>query len=183
MKRLDYDLPAIVLHWLVAIGVLALFGLGLWMTDLDYYDPWYNKAPDLHRSIGVCVFVAMVVRLGWRLIRGTPAPVPGHGVLERRISAVVHRGFYLLVPLTAISGYLMSTADGRGVWVFDLIEVPATLTSIDNQEDLAGAIHWYLVLVIVGMAVLHALAALKHHFWDRDRTLTRMLGIRKEEKS
>jgi cytochrome b561 len=75
-----------------------------------------------------------------------------------------------------ISGYLISTADGRGIEVFGLFSVPATLTGIPQQEDIAGAIHEYLAWGLVIFAALHGLAALKHHFIDRDSTLLRMFG-------
>lgn len=181
-KGINYDPITICLHWIVAIAVFTLFGLGLWMVELDYYDPWYKKAPDIHRAIGICVFLAMLLRLVWRLARPAPGPVRGLATWERRASAVVHWSFYLLVPLTALAGYLMSTADGRGVDVFNLFEVPATITSFANQEDVAGKIHWYLAVVLICVAALHGLAALKHHIVDRDQTLRRMLGIGKEEE-
>ncbi|MNW16318.1 hypothetical protein D3C71_2151320 [compost metagenome] len=60
--------------------------------------------------------------------------------------------------------------------MFGLFEVPATLTSIPDQEDVAGLIHEYLAWGLLVFAGIHALAALKHHFIDRDATLTRMLG-------
>jgi cytochrome b561 len=75
-----------------------------------------------------------------------------------------------------IAGYLISTADGKGIIVFDLFEVPALYTGIPNQEDLAGLVHEYLAWTLVVFAGLHALAALKHHYIDRDVTLLRMLG-------
>ena len=74
------------------------------------------------------------------------------------------------------SGYLISTADGRGVSVFGLFEVPASLTGIPDQEDVAGVLHEWLAWGLIILAGLHALAAIKHHFIDRDATLSRMLG-------
>jgi cytochrome b561 len=76
-----------------------------------------------------------------------------------------------------VSGYLISTADGRGIDVFGLFTVPATLQGIDHQEDVAGASHLVLAVTLIALALLHAGAALKHHFIDRDRTLRRMLGL------
>jgi cytochrome b561 len=75
-----------------------------------------------------------------------------------------------------LSGYLISTADGRGLEVFDWFSVPATLSGLDRQEDIAGEVHLYLAWTVIVLAALHALAALKHHFIDRDPTLMRMLG-------
>lgn len=46
-----------------------------------------------------------------------------------------------------------------------------------DAHTAAGKVHWYLALTLIGLAGLHALAALKHHFIDRDRTLKKTLGI------
>lgn len=58
-----YGWVAIVFHWVTALTVFGLFGLGLWMRSLDYYDPWYTQAPDLHRSIGVLLILFTLLRL------------------------------------------------------------------------------------------------------------------------
>lgn len=43
---------SILIHWLVALTVYGMFALGLWMVSLNYYDAWYHKAPEIHKSIG-----------------------------------------------------------------------------------------------------------------------------------
>lgn len=59
---------SVLIHWGVALAVYGLFALGLWMVGLGYYDTWYHRAPEIHKSIGVLIFVAMVFRLAWRFI-------------------------------------------------------------------------------------------------------------------
>jgi cytochrome b561 len=172
----DYGLIAIALHWLVTLAVIGLFALGLWMTDLDYYDPWYERAPDVHKSIGVLLFITVVLRLAWRWMNPVPRPEPTHAVWERRMAGIAHALLYALLFAVMIAGYLISTADGRPIQVFGLFAVPATLSGIENQEDIAGEIHEVLAFILIGLAAVHALAALKHHYFDRDRTLKRMLG-------
>jgi cytochrome b561 len=97
--------------------------------------------------------------------------------LERLLASSAHALLYVLLFAVMLAGYLISTADGRAIDVFGLFSVPATLTAIENQEDIAGEIHLVLAIVLVSLAAVHALAALKHHFIDRDRTLKRMLGL------
>jgi len=172
-----YGLTLVVLHWLIAIGVIGLFLLGLWMVDLGYYDPWYRRAPDLHKSIGFVVVVAMIIRLAIRHRQGVPAPVTRHRGWERRSARMAVIGFYTLVIAMLPSGYLISTADGRAMTIFGLFELPALVTDIDNLEDMAGEAHEILAFTLIGLAVMHAAAALKHHFIDRDNTLRRMLGM------
>lgn len=171
-----YGLVSILMHWLVALAVFGLFGLGYWMVGLDYYSGWYKTAPDLHKSIGLVLFAVMLLRVLWRWVSPAPASLPNHGRLNRLASKLGHGFLYLGLFVLMISGYLISTADGRGIEVFGLFEVPASLTSIPDQEDVAGLVHEYLAWALVIFAGVHALAALKHHFIDRDRTLTRMFG-------
>lgn len=170
-----YGLLAILLHWLVALAVVGLFGLGLWMVELTYYDDWYRAAPDLHKSVGIVLFVAVLIRLLWRAIDRPPAPIESHGPIERRAAALVHALLYALLLAVMASGYLISTADGRGISVFGLFEVPATLYDLPNQADLAGDVHLVLAVTLVALAAAHALAALEHQLVDRDGTLMRML--------
>jgi len=81
---------------------------------------------------------------------------------------------YVLLLALFVSGYLISTADGRSIDVFGWFEVPASLM-MDNQEDIAGVIHWGLAWSLMVLVALHAAAAVKHHVFDKDRTLVRML--------
>ena len=167
---------AIFLHWSVAITVFSLFALGWWMTELDYYDSWYKTGPWWHKSIGIMLFLAVIFRLCWRVFTPSPQPLSSHRPWEIKIAHLVHLLLYVLILLTMLSGYLISTADNRGIEVFGWFTVPATVTSIPDQEDVAGQVHLILASVLTGMALLHAGAALKHHFIDRDRSLKRMFG-------
>ncbi|WP_017938576.1 cytochrome b [Zestomonas thermotolerans] len=171
-----YGLVSILLHWGVALTVFGLFGLGLWMVGLDYYSSWYRSAPALHKAIGLCLFAAMLLRLVWRFLSPPPPLLDSYGPLTRLGARLGHGLLYLGLFAVIISGYLISTADGRGIEVFGLFEVPALVSGLPNQEDVAGLVHEYLAWGLVSLSVLHALAALKHHFIDRDVTLKRMLG-------
>lgn len=172
----NYGYIAVALHWLVALTVIGLFVLGLWMTGLDYYDAWYQRGPDLHKGIGVLLFILLAFKLAWRWLDPLPRSEPTHAAWERRAAHAAHLLMYTLMFAVMIAGYLIPTADGQPLPVFGLFSVPATLSGIENQEDIAGEIHEILAFILIGLATLHALAALKHHFIDRDRTLKRMLG-------
>ena len=74
-----------------------------------------------------------------------------------------------------MTGYLISTADGRGIAVFGLFEIPALSISFENQEDIAGEIHWLLAWGLILMVGLHAMAAIKHHVINKDDTLLKMI--------
>lgn len=171
-----YGLITIILHWLVAILVISLFILGLWMVDLDYYDRWYRRAPDLHKSTGVLLFFIMLFRLIWNTLNKRPQLLPGNNPLEGKIARTVHIVFYILLFAVMLSGYLISTADGRPIEVFGTIKVPATLTGLEKQEDIAGFVHLVLAIILISLSSFHGLAALKHHFINHDKTLIRMFG-------
>lgn len=172
----NYGLVSIVMHWLVAIAVVGLFALGYWMVGLTYYSSWYRTAPDIHKSVGLLLLGLMVIRVIWRYFSSGPAPLATHGRMTRLATKAGHGILYLGLFVLMISGYLISTADGRAISVFDWFEVPALVTSIPNQEDIAGLVHEYLAWGLVIFSGLHALAALKHHYIDRDPTLKRMFG-------
>ncbi|MBL7004535.1 MAG: cytochrome b [Gammaproteobacteria bacterium] len=171
-----YGWVAVVLHWVSAVVVFCLFGLGIWMTGLDYYDSWYKKGPDLHRAVGVLLFISLMFRIVWRRLNVLPKPEPMLSNIQVSLAHWVHLILYVLLILIMISGYLISTADGRSVEVFNLFEIPALLMQIENQEDIAGAIHWYLALTLMFLVGLHVAASLKHHFIERNNTLLKMLG-------
>jgi len=170
-----YGLISIFLHWLIAVLVIGLFALGKYMIDLEYHDPWYHKAPDIHRSMGMLVGFLVLTHLFWRQMNVCPQTYGAPW--EKFLSKRVHQLFYMLLAGIVISGYLISTADGKPVLIFDWFQIPATLTSLENQEDTAGVVHEFLANLMILLAILHALAALKHHFINKDPTLKRRLGL------
>ena len=172
-----YGWLSIFLHWSMALVIYAMFALGLWMVGLSYYDTWYHNAPEIHKSIGVILMLALIIRLIWRVISPPPKPLSSYSPLVRITAVVAHGLLYGLLIAILFSGYLISTADGKPVSVFGWFSLPAVLTGAGEQADLAGDIHLWLAWCIVILSVLHGLAALKHHFIDRDITLKRMLGL------
>jgi len=173
-SRSGWGLISILFHWLSALVIVGLFALGWWMTDLGYYDPWYNQGPWVHRSIGILLLFATFARLVWRFAQPTPQAEGSR--LETIAAHLGHIALYVLVLVVMVSGYLISTADGSGISVFGWFEVPALLYDLPNQASLAGDIHWYSALALMFLATGHALAAFKHHWLDRHSTLVRMLN-------
>ena len=83
---------------------------------------------------------------------------------------------YGLLIVMVISGYLISTAKGHGINVFDLFELPALFAADKDRGELAGDIHAIAGTLFIFLVSVHALAAFIHHFYWKDNTLTRMLG-------
>lgn len=176
--RIRWGIVSVGLHWLMAVAVIGVFGIGLYMVDLGYMDPLRNVLPDWHRSVGLLLGAALVLRLLWRFVSPPPAPVPEHTRVEHLSAHAVHWLLYGLMLAMVVSGYLISTADGREVAVFDWFSLPAITGNVQGMEDLAGDWHRWLGWTLIILAGLHGLAALKHHFWDRDDTLRRMLCMK-----
>ena len=171
-----FGIVAICLHWLMAVAILGLFGLGWYMVELTYYDSLYKTLPHIHKSIGILLALVFVFRVGWKLINPTPEPIAGSSRFEIVAAKLAHIALYLLIAVIVASGYLISTADGSSISVFSWFDVPATIADIPGQEDIAGFVHEYLAYTMIALAGLHAAAALKHHIIDKDDTLRRMLG-------
>ncbi|BCL72761.1 cytochrome b561 [Vibrio nigripulchritudo ATCC 27043] len=176
-KPKNYSLTARIIHWVSALSVIGLFGVGLWMVDLTYYSEWYKTAPYWHKSVGLILAVVTLFRLVWKHVSAQPS-IEGKA-FEVLAAKLAHIAMYLLLFTLFASGYLISTADGRGIEVFDWFVVPSMGELFANQPDIAGAIHYYAAFALIGLVVIHAAAALKHHFIDKDDTLRKMIGVSK----
>jgi cytochrome b561 len=171
----SYGWITIIAHWLTAVVVAFMFIAGLWMVDLDYYSEWYKTAPHYHKSAGLVLALLTALRLLWKIIQSPPKTFGKDW--ERLLAKLTHRLLYLLLASLFVSGYLISTADGRGIDVFNWFTLPSIGELIKDQEDTAGQIHEWFAYSLICLAFLHVLAALKHHILDRDQTLLRMLKL------
>ncbi|MDV6316545.1 cytochrome b [Idiomarina sp. HP20-50] len=174
-----YGLVTILIHWFSALVVFGLFALGWWMLTLTYYDEWYRLGPWWHKSFGITLLIVTTLRVFWTLANTKPKPL---GSKFEQIGAKTgHLLLYLLLFTVMISGFLISTADGSSVSVFDWFSVPAVISDLPDQAEIAGTVHWYSALALVILAGGHALASLKHHYLNKDSTLVRIFGKTKRK--
>jgi cytochrome b561 len=163
--------------------LLGSFGLGWFMTGLDV-SPLRLKLYAWHKWIGVSIFVLVLLRLCWRLYSpppALPAAMPGW---EKRAAEISHHLLYLLLLAVPLSGWLMSSAKGFQTVLFGLWPIPDLLAKNPALGAALEAVHETLTWLFAGVIGLHAAAALKHHFIDRDAVLTRMLpGLRAPHRS
>ncbi|MGI9353679.1 MAG: cytochrome b [Rhizobiaceae bacterium] len=170
----SFSITSRLLHWLIALHMLALIALGWWMVDLTYYSSWYNLAPALHKMFGVLVFALGLLLLIYRRFRAAPRALENHTALEKTASKIAHWTLLVAVITIPISGYIFTTATGDGVDLFSIATLPAMFTVSDTVRDLAIDFHIYASYGLLAVIAAHAGGALKHHFIDRDRTLRRM---------
>lgn len=174
----QYGWGSILLHWSMAIALIGMYLLGDYMVDLNYYDAWYHKAPALHKATGIVIALVLIFRWVWNVSQHKPVP------LERNPRLIMlakfgHLTLYLLIILLVVSGYLISTAKGQGIDVFGIFKFPALLADNADRGEIAGSLHAFIATFFMLMVVLHAIAALIHHFIFKDRTLQRMLWVKK----
>lgn len=179
-----YGGVSILLHWVMAIALIGMYFVGDYMVELEYYDTLYHKLPALHKAIGIILAGLLVIRLAWVYSQPRPQPATGAAPAMTHLAGKLgHLALYGLLLVMIISGYLISTAKGHGINVFDWFEVPALLPTNEDRGELAGEIHEVAGTLFILLVGVHALAALIHHFYWKDNTLTRMLGISKEHSS
>jgi cytochrome b561 len=162
------------LHWLTLLMILGLAVVGFLMQELPN-SPTKIQVYGLHKSFGLTVLALTVLRLLWRLAAGVPRPVPGTPRWQSAVASATHGALYLILFALPLSGWLYNSASGFPLKWFGLFSLPK-LSGYDAQlKQIALAAHETLFLALAAIVTVHALAALKHHYLNRDATLTRML--------
>jgi cytochrome b561 len=170
-----YGIVTKLLHWSTALLIVGLIALGWYMVDLSYYDKWYHDSLETHKALGIIVFMVGVMTLIWQRVSPSPAHVASLARWERIAATAMHHTLLLLVLLIPVTGYVISISAGKSIEVFGLFEIPALFNVSERLRDLAIECHFYLAYGTGVLVLLHAAAALKHQFIDRDGTLARML--------
>ena len=174
----NFGLVSILLHWIMAMIIVGLFILGKIMHELDYYDTYYHILPWWHKSFGLAIAFFLVIRLFWKWVNPAVSAITPNKPIELKVAKLVHALLYLLILICCISGVMISTAEGAGIEFFGWFEIPAIVSNGASQADLAGEIHEISTLALLVLAGLHMLAALKHHFINKNNTLKRMLSTK-----
>lgn len=168
-----YTAPAIALHWLIALMMLCLFVLGLYMADQPP-SPGRIKLFTWHKSFGVTVFVLALVRLAWRLGHRPPALPQSMVEWQKKAAHLAHWALYGLMFAIPISGWVGSAAKGFPTVWFGLFALPNPVSKDVALGKQLSEVHEVLNFIMIGLVILHVLAALKHHFIDRDGVLDSM---------
>jgi len=184
--RSSYSHAAIALHWLIALMLVGNFAGGLFMEGLLAPEATSEQKKlgfqiiQLHKSSGLTILVLSLMRLALRLVQGTP-PYPVHMTpFERTLAKTTVWGFYGVMILVPLTGWIMVSASPLGfptIW-FGLFEWPhLPIETSRATSAVVSDVHQILGVAGAGLLALHVAGALKHHFFDRDDVLARMLPL------
>ncbi len=178
-----YGLVAILLHWLVALLIIGQIVMGLAMVRLADQ----RLAFDLiqwHKSFGLLTLALVALRIAWRL-SNRPPPLPaGMPRWERRAARAAHAMLYAVMVALPVTGWLLVSASVLAIptYAFYLFVVPhLPVARSEPSELLWTSAHHLLAYSTIVLVVLHAGAALRHHFLLRDDVLRRILSPRGRE--
>lgn len=177
-----YTNTAIALHWLAALLIFAAFPLGLYMGDLPL-SPLKLKLFSYHKWLGVTIFLLVLMRLAWRATHPAPPLPAAMPAWERFAAQAGHYLLYLLIFAIPLTGWLMSSAKGVQTVYLGVLPLPDILGRDKALGHLLEEIHEMLNMAMLALVFLHAAAALRHHFVERDGILARMLPFLDKEPS
>jgi cytochrome b561 len=176
-----YSAVAQAFHWIIAALIVTQFVLANLEDDLPI---GAHKLALLarHKSFGMTILMLAILRLLWRLKNPPPELPAGMSPLERKLARATHIAFYVLLFAMPLTGWMMSSAKNYSVSWFGLFTWPNLIGKNEAAFNFLHATHEILSDVLLVIAVLHILAALKHHFWNKDNVLLRMLPLTNSDK-
>jgi cytochrome b561 len=170
------------LHWLIVGLIILQYLLAETAEELPL---GMAKLAMLarHKSVGMTILGLAVLRLLWRLGNPTPALPQAMGGWERILARVSHAGLYACILAMPVTGWLMSSAKNFSVSWFGWFQFPDLVAPDPGVFDAMHAAHEIIFNCMLGLASLHVLGALKHHFVNRDGVLMRMLPFGRNSQS
>lgn len=180
-----YTTGAILLHWAIALLILANIAGGLLMTSGLLPETSSFGMYQWHKTIGLLVLALTVARILWRIANPPPAHAPTMARGEKLAAEAVHIAFYALMLAVPLLGWLVVSASAAQVptylFMIDALPWPSlpireavSETTRESFEALFQVSHKWLALAFLGLLALHIAGALKHAIVDRMPSLSRM---------
>ena len=173
-----YGAVAMTLHWLIAAAIIFMLAFGKYMYGLPDTDGNKFAFYQLHKSIGLTILALSFVRLGWQLVNVVPPLPEGMPAWQRWGAHLSHFGLYFLMIGIPLSGWARVSTDPIGIptiW-FGTFEIPSLALGVGQDiTHTMHEVHEWLGNLMILLLLAHVGAALKHHLWDRDTVLRRML--------
>ena len=172
----SYGVVAIALHWLVLALIISSWALGLYMVDLPF-SPQMLKFISWHKWLGVTIFLIALWRVAWRVTHPAPPPPDSMPSWQRVAMGISHLLLYLLAIAIPLTGWLFSSASGIPTVYLGWIQLPDLVAKDKPVAELFRQAHVFLNVTLFAIVCIHVAAALKHHIFDRDEVLVRMLPV------
>ena len=173
MKK--YTKTAMFFHWLIALLIIMAFCLGLIMADMPGISLLKLRYFSWHKWLGITILGLGCMRLLWRLNHSSPEYPRNMPIWQKNAANSLHILLYLLIFCIPISGYLYSLAAGVPVVYLGILPLPVIIDPNPALKPFLKELHYVLNMILLASFCLHVLAALKHHFFDRDEIMKRML--------
>jgi cytochrome b561 len=173
-SRTSYGSVSRFNHWLGALLVLSLLGIGLYMGELPR-GPERKFWHSLHFAIGAVAALFLLFRVIWRVRSTSPLALPQKPALQL-FSKIVHTLLLVGIAVLAITGPLTIWSTGRGIPIMDLASIPSPFPEFKSLRKPLEEIHGFTANAMLYLIGLHLLGVIKHQFIDRDGILKRMLG-------
>lgn len=172
-----YSPVAMAFHWLLALAIVASFGVGYYMSGLPF-SPGRLKLYNWHKWAGVTILTLSALRLLWRLAHRPPADLP-MPAWQARAAHLTHGLLYLLFFAVPLAGWGYSSAAGFPIVWFGVLPLPDFVPVDKGLAETLKLAHKFLAYGLATLVLAHLAGALKHHFLDRDGLLLRMLPGRR----
>ena len=163
-----------LLHWLMAIGILAMLFIGVGMVST--IGRQYVPLLIAHKTLGIAILVLALVRLLVRFVSGAPA-LPADLPEPMRLAAhLSHVGLYALMIGMPLIGWAMMSAAAYPIVLFGGIRLPPILPQSASLHTMLWGAHFYLAFAFFALVMVHLAAALFHGLVRRDGVLQTMLS-------
>ncbi len=164
-----------ILHWLMALCILAMLFIGVGMVSTVM--PKYLTLVSIHKPLGIAILVLGLVRLVVRLRYGAP-PLPVNLPEPMKLAAYLsHYAFYVLMIGIPLIGWGMLSAAAYPVVLYGGIRLPAILPQSDSLNSLLWSAHYYLAFLFFALILVHVAAALFHALVRRDGVFEAMASV------
>ena len=176
MNRSDkYSNLAMLLHWSMALMILALFVLGWYMEDLPKGSDERSYFFKLHKSLGVTVFFLLLIRILWAFIDQRPPLPESLKAWQRKLAAAVHHSLYLMMLIHPLTGYISSSFTKYSTSVWGLFKLPKLAEENTQMNDFFTGVHEVTAILLFVLILIHLLGAFAFVFSKHTYVLNRML--------
>ena len=167
--------PTVGLHWVIAIAMIAMLAFGLYLEDMPR-GPEKGELIGLHKSVGISILLFALARILWRYLNQFPKPISPLVNWQEKLAKLTHWVLIIGTVLMPISGVFMSIGGGHAVGIFGLELIAGSPEKNEMLSQIGHTVHAVGSKLLILFVLFHFVGAIKHQFFDKDGTLSRMFG-------